>query len=159
MPMTPCLTTLPQKVSLWKRPCDSLVSRLTHRFWNATAQLIMICGCSSRTPRNHERGIRTRRFEHLFQELNRPVPEGLSEAYIDNLTAQVILNPGALEMLDALKDSFQIALITNGMSHVQRQRLAKSLIRDHITEIIVQKRSATPRPAEIFTAALALLGT
>ena len=65
----------------------------------------------------------------------------------------------AAEVLQALQGKYRMAILTNGLQVVQRGRLARSEIRQHIAEIIISEEIGFSKPArEFFDTALARLG-
>lgn len=103
--------------------------------------------------------IRTERFALLFHALDLPEPPQLADRYIDHLAAQTTLVQGALETLDALHKTHRIAIITNGMTRVQRPRLAQSVLAPYISELIISEQVGAAKPArEIFDYAFARMG-
>lgn len=100
--------------------------------------------------------LRRRRFQLLAGALQLDLPFELSDAYVENLAAQAILNDGALDTLQALANHYQFTIITNGMSRVQRPRLAHSPIRPFISALVISEEVGFAKPApEIFDAAFA----
>jgi 2-haloacid dehalogenase len=104
--------------------------------------------------------LKTRRFERLLQTIgvDRP-PAAFSAGYLDCLAACPELIEDAAEVLQALHGKYRMAILTNGLQAVQRERLARSLIRQHIAEMIISEEIGVAKPAgEFFDAALARLG-
>lgn len=65
----------------------------------------------------------------MFAEhMRRDILEGplLNQRYVENLSRQVILINGALNALSQLKKHYEIVVITNDLSLVQRERLKRS---------------------------------
>ena len=103
--------------------------------------------------------IRVQRFARLFEALQLREPPTLAERYIDHLAAQTTLIQGARETLDALHKMHRIAIITNGMTRVQRPRLAQSALAPFISELIISEEIGAAKPApEIFAHAFARMG-
>lgn len=71
--------------------------------------------------------LKTRRFEDFLCRLGL---EGdawaLGRLYVERLSEQRILLPGAEEALAYLAPSYTLALVTNGIKEVQRRRLEAS---------------------------------
>lgn len=100
--------------------------------------------------------LRHLRFQRLSAALQLQFPPELSDAYIDNLAAQAILNDGALDTLQSLARHYQCAIITNGMSRVQRPRLACSPLRPFVSGLVISEEVGFAKPAPgIFDAAFA----
>ncbi len=103
--------------------------------------------------------IRAQRFTLLFQALQQREPPTLAERYIDHLAEQTTLAPGARETLDILHTTYRLAIITNGMTRVQRTRLARSALAPYISELIISEEVGAAKPApEIFEYAFARMG-
>ncbi len=104
--------------------------------------------------------LRTRRFELLFEAIGvGDPPDGFGEAYLPNLASQTHLTQDALTVVRALHGSYRLAIITNGLSDVQRPRLARSAIRDYIAEIVISDEIGVAKPEPgIFDAAFLRMG-
>src|SRR5271168_4594489 len=104
--------------------------------------------------------VKTRRFELLLQSLNLAHrPETFSATYLDCLAECSELLEDAAEVLQTLRRKYRMAILTNGLQVVQRGRLARSVIRHHIGEIIISEEIGFSKPAkEFFEIALNRLG-
>lgn len=104
--------------------------------------------------------VKARRFELLLEAIgSNSSPAGLSANYLECLAARSELIEGATEVLKALHGKYRIAILTNGLQVVQRGRLARSVIRDHIADTIISEEIGFAKPArEFFDVALARLG-
>jgi 2-haloacid dehalogenase len=104
--------------------------------------------------------LKVRRFELLFKAtglINSPTD--FSAVYLDCLANCSELIDGASDVLGVLHQKHQVAILTNGLQHVQRNRLARSAIRDHISEIIISEEIGVAKPAkEFFDTAFAQSG-
>jgi 2-haloacid dehalogenase len=104
--------------------------------------------------------LRARRFEILLErlELNYPAAQ-MSAGYLEHLAVSADLIDGADEVLHKFAASCRIAIVTNGLSAVQRGRLAQSSIRDTISELLISEEIGAAKPsAAYFDAAFARLG-
>jgi YjjG family noncanonical pyrimidine nucleotidase len=104
--------------------------------------------------------LKVRRFERLLQTIGvaRP-PAAFSASYLDCLAARSDLVEDAAEVLQALHGKYRMAILTNGLQAVQRERLTRSVIRQYFAEIIISEEIGVSKPArEFFDAALARLG-
>jgi len=107
-----------------------------------------------------QKSLRTRRFELLFESLNLESDlENFSGKYLEYLSMGTYLIDGAEEVLQALQDDYELAIITNGLKDVQRPRFAQSSIGAYFDVIVISEEigKAKPDPA-IFDAAFDLLG-
>lgn len=104
--------------------------------------------------------VKVRRFELLLQTIGVAYPPAaFSAGYLECLAECSELVEGAAEVLEALRGKYRMAILTNGLQVVQRGRLARSVIREHIAEIIISEEIGFSKPAkEFFDAALARLG-
>jgi len=104
--------------------------------------------------------LKVRRFELLFAATGiGHSPADFSTRYLECLGECSDLLAGAREALDVLKRNYRLAILTNGLQAVQRARLARSEIREHISDIIISEEIGSAKPArEYFDAAFARLG-
>jgi 2-haloacid dehalogenase len=104
--------------------------------------------------------LRVLRFEQLTAELGLAIdPVDFSAVYLRELATQAHLMEGALDVVTALTAAHRIAIVTNGLSDVQRPRLARSPIANVVGPVIISEEvgAAKPDPA-IFTIALERMG-
>jgi len=104
--------------------------------------------------------LQVRRFELLLQALGLAgSPARLSNLYLEQLGLCTELIEGAYEVLQRLQRTSRIAVVTNGLQAVQRSRLARSRIRDFVSELIISEEIGAAKPqVEFFDAAFARLG-
>ena len=104
--------------------------------------------------------VKVRRFELLLTSIGLVYsPEAFSACYLERLAECSELVEGAAEALDALHRSYRVAILTNGFQVVQRGRLARSIIHQHVDGIIISEEIGFSKPAkEFFDVALARLG-
>jgi 2-haloacid dehalogenase len=104
--------------------------------------------------------VKLRRFEQLLEAIGvGDSAATLSANYLECLAACSELIEGASEVLQVLHKEYRIAILTNGLQVVQRGRLARSAIRDHIADIIISEEIGFAKPAkEFFDIAMARLG-
>ena len=104
--------------------------------------------------------LKVRRFELLFQAIGvSHSPADFSPRYLRALADCSELVNGALEALQALHLNHKIAIVTNGLKTVQHRRLARSAIRDCVSEIFISEELGVAKPArEFFDAVFARLG-
>jgi 2-haloacid dehalogenase len=104
--------------------------------------------------------VKLRRFELLLEAIGvGDSAAELSAHYLECLAARSELIEGASEVLQALHGKYRIAILTNGLQVVQRGRLARSVIRDLIADIIISEEIGFAKPArEFFDIAMARLG-
>jgi 2-haloacid dehalogenase len=104
--------------------------------------------------------VKVRRFELLLEAIRVAYPPAaLSAAYLECLANCSELVEGAEQVLEALHKDHHIAILTNGLTVVQRGRLARSAIRHHISDLIISEEIGAAKPAkEFFDQAFARLG-
>lgn len=104
--------------------------------------------------------LRTTRFQILFQTIGfQADPAAFSDAYLANLATFPDLIDGADELIPRLSRTHYLALITNGLSDVQRPRLAASPIGDYFTAVTISDEIGIAKPdAGIFDAAFIAMG-
>ena len=106
------------------------------------------------------RMVKVRRFE-LFLETIRVAhsASSLSATYLECLANCSELLDGAEAVLGALHHKYRIAILTNGLTVVQRGRVARSVIRHHVSDLIISEEIGSAKPArEFFDTAFARLG-
>jgi 2-haloacid dehalogenase len=117
--------------------------------------------------REFERGetdqatLRVERFRRLASELGLPsLPlEPVSSFYLDALSGQSQLLPGALETVSQLAEEYPLALVTNGIAAVQNKRFAASPITPYFQSIVISEEAGVAKPdPRIFTPALEKIG-
>ena len=95
--------------------------------------------------------LRNRRFELLMEAIQvTGSPEQMSSTYVEQLSICWELIDGAYEILQALHEKSQIAIVTNGLQSVQRGRLAHSSIRSFINELIISEEIGAAKPGRAF---------
>jgi 2-haloacid dehalogenase len=104
--------------------------------------------------------VKVRRFELLLEAIQAAgSPAALSACYLECLAKCSELVEGAAAVLGALHAHYKIAILTNGLTVVQRGRLARSVIRHHISDIIISEEIGAAKPAKaFFDTAFARLG-
>jgi 2-haloacid dehalogenase len=109
--------------------------------------------------------LKVRRFELLLSEIGQsaggslPSPEAFSDAYIEQLVTCAQLVEGAEETLRALHGRFRFAILTNGLSKVQRGRVQRSAIRPYISALVISEEIGAAKPSgSYFDAAFSQIG-
>lgn len=104
--------------------------------------------------------LQVRRFELLLDAIDLALdPEVFGRRYLQNLARCTDLVDGAETVLQALHGRFNLAIITNGLTDVQRPRLAASTIGHYFAAVVISEESgvAKPDPA-IFDVAFSRMG-
>ncbi len=104
--------------------------------------------------------LQTARFERFFDACGIPGdPVAAGQRFVALLGRQAILLPGALETVRAIAARLPVVIVTNGITAVQKSRMALSPLKEVISGMVISQEvgAAKPDPA-IFDAALRLLG-
>lgn len=104
--------------------------------------------------------VRDLRWERLVAEQALDAdPAKMSADFVDGLGANGNLYDGVLETLQQLCGSASLALVTNGLSEVQRARLERLDIGQYFDAVVISAEVGVSKPArEIFDVAFAGLG-
>ena len=107
-----------------------------------------------------QQDLRTKRFDLLFEALDLSYnAHDFSPRYLRHLSQRDELIPEAEEVVVALAKNFKLALITNGLSDVQRPRFAASALRDYFNATIISEEVGAAKPdTRIFDVAFAKMG-
>ena len=104
--------------------------------------------------------VKVRRFELLLENIGMAYsPNAFSDSYLQCLAECSEPLEDAGEVLESLHGKYRVAILTNGLQVVQRGRLARAVVRQHIGEIIISEKIGFAKPSkEFFDVALARLG-
>ena len=104
--------------------------------------------------------VRTRRFERLFAEAGIDADvEEMADLFVRSLGDNGDLYPGAREVLEDLAGKAHLALVTNGLSDVQRARIGRLSIGELFETVVVSSEVGVTKPRpEIFELAFEKLG-
>jgi 2-haloacid dehalogenase len=95
--------------------------------------------------------LRVRRFELFLEDIKLTASvEKLAAVYIEQLGLCFDLVDGAYEVLNTLHAKSKIAIVTNGLTAVQRSRLELSPIKSFITELIISEEIGAAKPHTAF---------
>jgi 2-haloacid dehalogenase len=118
----------------------NIYREINHRLWQALEKQEI-------TPA----ALRFRRFELLLQELQLNASyEEMSNIYVEQLASCAELMDGARDVLESLHKHSRIAIVTNGLQSVQRSRLAHSVIKELISDIIISEEIGKAKPDAAF---------
>ena len=99
----------------------------------------------------------TLRFKRFYDTLlkfeieNLELSHQLGAKYLEHLPKRTVLLPGAVEVLEYLKNKYKIHLITNGFDKVQHQKLKHSNIDHYFDTVITSEFAGYKKPQkEIF---------
>lgn len=101
--------------------------------------------------------VRTRRFERLVAEVGLDAdPQEMADTFVAGLGANGDLYNGAREVMEQLSKRVSLALVTNGLSEVQRARINRLGINDYFDAIVISAEAGSAKPGtEIFDIAFA----
>jgi YjjG family noncanonical pyrimidine nucleotidase len=104
--------------------------------------------------------VKVRRFELLLEAIGAvQSATALSAGYLECLANCSELVEDAAAVLRSLHQKYRIAILTNGLTAVQRGRLGRSVIRHHVSDMIISEEIGAAKPAkEFFDTAFARLG-
>jgi 2-haloacid dehalogenase len=105
--------------------------------------------------------VRSLRFEMLVEEVGLDTdPEAMADTYVEGLGANGELYPGALDVLGYMAPRVSVALLTNGLSEVQRARLERLDIAGFFDAIVISAEVGVAKPhSGIFDIAFDRLGS
>jgi len=105
--------------------------------------------------------LRAQRFAQWLQATGASDDgRAFGEHYLHRLGEQGDLIPGAVETLATLREPYRLALITNGFSQVQRERLARTPFSEWFSPIIISEEVGASKPEpDIFDIALREMGS
>lgn len=105
--------------------------------------------------------VRFRRFEQFTTEIGLDAdPMAMAEAFVWGLGAHGELYEGATELLDALAGRVRLALVTNGLSEVQRVRIERLGLGRYFDVVVISSEVGFTKPRrEIFDIAFEQLGS
>lgn len=94
--------------------------------------------------------LRYGRLKNTFDAINYKISDSLinklANDYIDSLTDFNHLFDGTLEILDYLKDKYQLHIITNGFEEVQSKKMLSSKIHHYFDKIITSESVGVKKP-------------
>lgn len=95
--------------------------------------------------------LRIARFENFFKDQGITTEAGpFSRSYIHHLSESTFLMPGALEILESLSKHTVLAIITNGISEVQRRRFKLSKVLHYFQGIIISEEIGFSKPHKAY---------
>ena len=105
--------------------------------------------------------LKVERFRQLLKRLNREDidPAVMGAAYAANLGNHADLLPGAEDFIRALHGKVRMALVSNGVSAIQRSRLAKCPLTPLFDAIVISEEVGAAKPdPKLLHVAMDLLG-
>lgn len=98
------------------------------------------------------KGVQRERFEAFAAHLGRDRSEGqrLNDRYVENLGMQAILMEGSMDLLLQLKKHYKIAVATNGLTLVQRERLKRSGFLPLLDQVFISQEMGVQKPHKAY---------
>ena len=95
-----------------------------------------------------QKELRVRRFEQFLQAVGKDDcdPVAIADTYAGALGRQNVPLPGAVEAVRRWSEILPVIIVTNGISEIQRGRMALSPIREHIAGMIVSEEVGAAKP-------------
>lgn len=93
--------------------------------------------------------LTVQRFEASFEQNGTPLEMGgevVNETYLAEMVKQTRLVDGALKVLDYLHGRYKIAIITNGFSEVQYDKISKSDLTKYFDKVFISEEIGSPKP-------------
>jgi len=91
--------------------------------------------------------LKVRRFELLMERYGAEGdPAAAAEYYVEALSEQSMLLPGALEAVEKIAEKLPVSIVTNGISRVQRGRMGRSPLRHLIRDFVVSEEIGFAKP-------------
>ena len=117
---------------------------INKRYWRALEQGLVT-----------QEQLRVGRFEDLLRQYGVDADATqVAWTYSHNLSMQGVLIDGALEAVRQIAQVMPVAVVTNGISDVQRGRMARSSIREFISALVISQEvgAAKPDPQMLYVA-------
>ena len=104
--------------------------------------------------------LKVKRFELLMERYGvSGDPEAVADFYVEALSEQAMLLPGALEAVERIAEKLPVSIVTNGISRVQRGRIGRSPLRHLIKDFVVSEEIGYAKPdPRVLEIALSNLG-
>ena len=105
--------------------------------------------------------VKTKRFEQLVEQASLDAdPLRMADDYVYGLGAFGELYPGAIDVLDEVDSIATLALITNGIGQVQRDRIGRLGLERYFDAIVISGEVGTAKPGgRIFDLCFDALGS
>lgn len=91
--------------------------------------------------------LKVKRFELLMERYGVDGnAAAVAEFYVEALSEQSMLLPGALEAVERIAEKLPVSIVTNGISKVQRGRIGRSPLRRLIRDFVVSEEIGFAKP-------------
>ncbi|MGB7801985.1 pyrimidine 5'-nucleotidase [Buttiauxella sp.] len=89
--------------------------------------------------------LQHQRFQGWSERLSVPAGD-LNAAFLNAMAEICVPLPGALSLLNALKDKVKIGIITNGFTALQQIRLERTGLRDYLDLLVISEEVGVAKP-------------
>ncbi|TDX17960.1 5'-nucleotidase [Buttiauxella sp. BIGb0552] len=89
--------------------------------------------------------LQHQRFEGWSERLSVPAGD-LNAAFLNAMAEICVPLPGAISLLNALKDKVKIGIITNGFTALQQIRLERTGLRDYFDLLVISEQVGVAKP-------------
>ena len=94
--------------------------------------------------------LRVRRFEDFLKAVGKTGDaQKMCDTFVDALGQQSVLLPGALQAVERWSKRVPVIIVTNGISEVQRSRMAKSELNPLISGLVISSEVGAAKPAPL----------
>lgn len=131
----------------------ALQKALQETGWRGNAPLYLYRRINTKIWEDFEQGkispkeLKVERFRRFFSELGFEfAPDKFSDLYLDHLSQASFLLPGAREVIEEIHGKYSLILLTNGLSNVQRKRLALSGLERFFSSVIISEEVGVAKP-------------
>ena len=93
--------------------------------------------------------LRTERFRKSLANIgvkNKELVELAADYYVDHSPYKTALFPGTIEVLSALKEKYQLHIITNGFEEIQSIKLKESKLDQYFSVIVTSEGAGAKKP-------------
>ncbi len=96
--------------------------------------------------KEHLRVVRFRKTLNYFGLDEDGLADRIGLDYVANCPNRTELFPNVFEIIDYLKQSYQLHIITNGFEEVQHIKLRESKLAEHFDEVITSEKAGVKKP-------------
>ena len=94
--------------------------------------------------------LRVRRFEDFLKAVGKMGDaQKMCDTFVDALGQQSVLLPGAVQAVERWSKQVPVIIVTNGISEVQRSRMAKSELNPLISGLVISSEVGAAKPAPL----------
>lgn len=102
--------------------------------------------------------LKHKRFDFWATELD-VSPLNLNKAFMNAMSEVCVPIDGAIELLDALRESVRLGIVTNGFTDLQQARLQYNGLHEHFDVVVISEQVGVAKPhPKIFDHALTQMG-